>query len=144
MKYLPVPASPFYRWIVFNSVGANGISRKLRCFVLVSIAGLHYLPATALAVEAAVLHNFLWHENWTWADREKVNRNRWFRRIVYFHLANVVSMAGNMLLMRYFVGTLEMHYIPSNLIAIALCAVLNFRQETGWYSDLEGIRFSGG
>ena len=128
MKYLPVPASPFYRWIVFNSVGAMGFLVQMSVlFVSVSIAGLHYLPATALAVEAAVLHNFLWHENWTWADRAKASRNRWFRRIVYFHLANgLVSMAGNMLLMRYFVGTLEMHYIPANLIAIALCAVLNF------------------
>lgn len=29
---------------------------------LVRSLQMHYLPATAIAVEAAVLHNFFWHE----------------------------------------------------------------------------------
>jgi len=117
-----------YRLIAFNSVGALGFLVQMSTlFLLVSVAGLHYLPATVLAVEAALLHNFLWHEKWTWADRTTANGNGRFRRLVYFHLANgLVSIVGNVLLMRFFVGTLEMHYLPANVIAIAMCAVLNF------------------
>lgn len=128
MKFLPIPTSPLYRWIAFNSVGVIGfILQMSMLFLLVNIAGLHYLLAAALAVEAAVLHNFLWHEKWTWADRTAASENGWFRRLVYFHLANgLVSIVGNVLLMRFFVGTLEMHYMLANVIAIALCAVLNF------------------
>jgi putative flippase GtrA len=128
MRFLPVPVSPAHRWIAFNSVGAIGFAVQMGVlFLLVSIAGWHYLPATALAVEAAVLHNFIWHEKWTWADRAMANRKDRFRRLAYFHLANgIVSVAGNVLLMRFFVGTLEMHYLSANVIAIALCAVLNF------------------
>ena len=128
MRFLPVPKSPLYRWIAFNSVGVMGFLVQMSTlFVLVSFAGLHYLPATALAVEAAVLHNFLWHEKWTWADRTAASRNGRLRRLVYFHLANgLVSIVGNVLLMRFFVGTLEMHYLPANVIAIAMCAMLNF------------------
>jgi putative flippase GtrA len=58
------------RWLKFNAVGAIGIGVQLA--VLVGLkSGLHlsYLLATALAVEAAVVHNFLWHERYTWADR---------------------------------------------------------------------------
>ncbi len=36
---------------------------------LTLLLGPHYLVATALAVEMAVLHNFFWHRRWTWADR---------------------------------------------------------------------------
>ena len=128
MRFLPVPASPVYRWIVFNSVGVMGFVVQMSLlYLLAHFAGLHYLLATALAVEAAVLHNFVWHENWTWADRATANRNGWFKRLGWFHLANgVVSIAGNVLLMRFFVGTLGMYYMPANIIAIALCAVLNF------------------
>lgn len=128
MRFLPVPKSPIYRWFAFNSVGALGFLVQMSMlFLLVSIAGMHYLLATALAVEAAVLHNFLWHENWTWADRVRSCNNGWFRRLVYFHLANgLVSIAGNVLLVRYLVGTLEMYYMLANVIAIALCAVLNY------------------
>jgi len=117
-----------YRWIVFNAVGAMGFVLQMSAlFLMVHFAGLHYIPATALAVEAAILHNFLWHEKWTWADRAKSDKEGWFRRLVYFHLANgIVSLTGNILLMRFFVGTLGMHYVPANVIAIVICAMVNF------------------
>ena len=128
MKFLPVPSTPLFRWIAFNSVGAIGFVVQISAlYLMVRLAGLHYLPATALAVEIAVLHNFLWHENWTWADRSTGNRKGWLRRLAYFQLANgIVSIAGNVLLMRFIVGTLKVPYVPANLIAIAPCAVINF------------------
>ena len=128
MKFLSVPSSPVCRWLVFNSVGALGFVVQMGVlFLLVSILGLHYLIATAVAVEAAVLHNFFWHETWTWADRARVDKDRWFRRLAYFHMANgMVSIIGNLLLMRIFVGYFDMHYSLANLAAIAVCAVLNF------------------
>src|SRR5436190_21825889 len=47
---------------------AGFVLQALMLQVLVA-AGLPYLLATALAVEGAILHNFVWHERWTWADR---------------------------------------------------------------------------
>jgi putative flippase GtrA len=38
-------------------------------FLLKSVLHVHYLVATVIAVEMAVLHNFVWHEQFTWADR---------------------------------------------------------------------------
>ena len=81
------------RWLAFNGVGAIGVAVQLAVLaVLVRGAGLHTLIATAIAVEAAILHNFLWHERWTWADRassgqadlkvcsyERVRYERWRR-----------------------------------------------------------------
>ena len=32
------------------------------------VHGVHYLLATAVAVELAIVANFLWHERWTWQD----------------------------------------------------------------------------
>jgi putative flippase GtrA len=128
MKYFSVTGSRMHRWIVFNAVGAMGFAVQMSAlYLLVHFAGLHYLPATALAVETAVLHNFIWHENWTWIDRSKGDRTGRFKRLVYFHLANgIVSIAGNVLLMRIFAGMLKMHYITASVFSLALCAVLNF------------------
>ncbi len=58
------------RWLKFNLVGGMGIAVQLLMLVVLK-TGLHlnYLIATALAVETAVVHNFLWHERFTWADR---------------------------------------------------------------------------
>ena len=58
------------RWMKFNFVGGIGIVVQFAMlFFLKSIAHLNYLFATALAVEAAIIHNFVWHERFTWVDR---------------------------------------------------------------------------
>ena len=116
------------RWLVFNSVGAMGILVQICTLsLLISICGLHYLPATFLAVEAAILHNFFWHERWTWADRQSNCRNSRLARLLYFHLANgMISLTGNILLMSLFVEHLSMHYLTANGLSIAICSVVNF------------------
>jgi putative flippase GtrA len=92
---------------------------------LTGLAGLHYLVATALAVETAILHNFLWHELWTWGDRAREGQG--FLRLVRFNTTTgLVSLLGNLLFMRFFVGELSMHTLAANLGSIACCASLNF------------------
>lgn len=73
----PVPPSMFVRWWKFNFVGAIGICVQFAAlFLLKSALGFNYLFATAFAVEAAVVHNFVWHEQFTWVDRIKPDRIR--------------------------------------------------------------------
>ena len=58
------------RWLKFYVVGAMGIAVQAAALALfIHGFGWHYLVATPLAVEAAILHNFAWHWRWTWADR---------------------------------------------------------------------------
>ena len=58
------------RWLAFNAVGTMGVAVQLVALAaLTEMAGLDYRIATVLAVETAILHNFVWHERWTWRDR---------------------------------------------------------------------------
>jgi putative flippase GtrA len=117
------------RWLKFNFVGALGILVQLGVLALL-VSGLRvpYLAATAVAVETAVLHNFVWHERFTWKDRTGRRTARQVAgRLVRFHAGNgAISLAGNLLLMRFFVGTLHLPYLPANIITIGICAFLNF------------------
>ena len=116
------------RWAAFNIVGAAGILVQLTALLaLTRLWGWNYLAATAAAVELAVLHNFVWHERWTWADRAVGGAASMLGRMVRFHLSNgVLSILGNLLLMRLFAGTLGMNLVVANLLAIAICSILNF------------------
>jgi putative flippase GtrA len=118
------------RWLKFNFVGALGIAVQMGAFaLLVSGLRLHYLIATPLAVEAAVLHNFVWHERFTWKDRTReVGRPRDVAmRLLRFHAGNgAVSILGNMALMRVLVGVLHLNPYLGNGISIAICSLLNF------------------
>jgi putative flippase GtrA len=98
------------RWLKFNAVGALGVAVQLAALALLTqLAGIGTLWATAVAVEAAVLHNFAWHERYTWADRIRSGRSAGLvvRRLLAFHAGNgAVSLAGNLLLMAWLAGRL--------------------------------------
>ena len=121
-------AAQMRRWMAFNLVGALGVLIQLSTLaVLTGWLGLHYLVATGLAVEAAVLHNFLWHEHWTWSDRSGQDKEGMWKRLVRFHLANgALSIGGNLILMRLLVGSCSMNYAVANILTIAVCSLLNF------------------
>ena len=65
-----ISPSKLVRFSKFNLVGAIGIAVQFSAlFLLKNVFNFNYLVATALAVETAVLHNFCWHERFTWVDR---------------------------------------------------------------------------
>jgi putative flippase GtrA len=116
------------RWLSFNSVGAIGVAVQLSVLaLLVHVAGLHYLAATAIAVETAVLHNFIWHQRWTWRDRPSTSAFDVVGRLARFHLLNgAVSMVGNLGIMTILTGTLRIEPLLANVVAIATCSLVNF------------------
>jgi putative flippase GtrA len=118
----------FFRWLKFNFVGAMGIGVQLAVlWILEGAFHWHYLAATALAVETAVLHNFVWHERFTWKERSPGGWRATVLRLLRFHAGNgVVSIAGNLALMRLFTGALGMAVLIANGLAIAICSVANF------------------
>jgi putative flippase GtrA len=119
------PGGNLVRWLKFNIVGAIGVLVQLAVLgLLQSSLQVNYLVATALAVEAAVLHNFFWHEAFTWADRGTGKR---LSRLVTFNLATgFFSIIGNLVMMALLVGDAGMSSLPANLISIAICSLGNF------------------
>jgi putative flippase GtrA len=116
------------RWIKFHMVGLMGMCVQLAFLPLLkSGLGLDYLPATVLAVEAAVLHNFAWHEKFTWRDRASVHYSEVVKRLLRFNLSTgMVSIVGNVVIMRYLVGQQHLPYMMANIAAIGCCSILNF------------------
>jgi putative flippase GtrA len=113
------------RWLKFNAVG--GIGMVVQLVVLAGLKNgfeLNYLLATAIAVEAAVVHNFLWHEQFTWRDRRT---GKSLGRLGKFNLTTgTFSILGNLALMKLLVDELHFAYLPANGMAIAVCSMVNF------------------
>jgi putative flippase GtrA len=120
--------STFRTWVKFNAVGVLGIPVQLSVLALLkSGLGFHYLIATAIAVETAVLHNFTWHERWTWIERTQAAPGGLTGRLVRFHLTNgLVSICGNLVVMWILVSWLGVAYLAANLVAMGVCATANF------------------
>ena len=119
------------RLLRFNVTGGLGIAVQIGVlWLLVHGLAVSHLPATALAVSAAVLHNFLWHWRWTWRDRE-IPLSAAGAALARFAMANgAVSLAGNLFAMSLLVGAWGLAPLPANLLAIAACGLVNF-----WLGD---------
>ena len=115
------------RWLVFNAVGTMGVAVQLAVLVsLTEALGLNYLVATVLAVESAILHNFVWHERWTWLDRDRGGHGRW-ERLAWFNLVTgTLSISTNVVFTALYVSTFGVHYAVANVLAIASCSLLTF------------------
>jgi putative flippase GtrA len=125
------------RWVKFNLVGAMGMAVQLAALALLNrCIPSHYLVSAAAAVELTLLHNFVWHMHYTWRDRSGRDRGDgapWGRPFVRFQFSNgLVSLVGNLILMRLLVHGVHLPLLVSNLIAIFCCSIANFCIGNSW------------
>jgi putative flippase GtrA len=124
--------NPFTRWCRFNLVGAVGMMVQFAALGLFTrVAPGHYLACTAAAVEVAVLHNFVGHVHFTWRDRRDCSALA--GRLVRFHLSNgLVSLLGNLAIMRALVHGTHLPLLAANGVAILTCSMVNFYLSHCW------------
>ncbi|MCY4119585.1 MAG: GtrA family protein [Acidobacteria bacterium] len=124
---LPETVRGLRRWLAFNAVGTMGVAVQLTVLLsLTEALGFDYRIATVLAVESAILHNFVWHERWTWRDRRRDVRGRWLRLAWFNLVTGAFSISSNVGFTALYVNTLGVHYAIANLMAIATCSLLTF------------------
>jgi len=113
------------RWLRFNAVGIAGTAVQFVALWFMVRNGWPKPIAAALAVEAAVIHNFLLHERWTWKDRSR--QGGAIRRFARFNFSNgAISIAGNAFIMWLLATRLDWPYLPVNILAVLICSGFNF------------------
>lgn len=111
------------RLVRFNVVGALGFALQLGVLSALERAGWPVLLATLVAVEAAVLHNFTWHERWTWADMPAGSRAG---RLSRFHATNgLISLVGNAAITAALAAA-GVPVVIANAAAVVACGAANF------------------
>jgi putative flippase GtrA len=129
------------RPVIFVAVGAIGFVLQLTALAaLMSFAHWTWLPATLVAVELAVIHNFFWHERITWRERfagvERSPRPQTradLERFLRFNAATgLTSILGNALLMAICVGVLGLPVLLSNAMAVGTMSAANFLLADRW------------
>lgn len=129
------------RPVVFALVGVVGYAvQTLALWILVSHAGMGVVTATLVATELAVVHNFIWHVRWTWADRP-AGGLAVAARFLRFNVSNGgISLVGGAASMALLVHAVGMPYLLANLLTVLLCAAANFLAGDRWVFTLPGPR----
>ena len=117
----------------FVAVGAIGFVLQIGALTLLTQAvGWPYGPATALAVALAVLHNFWWHERWTWRDRTAAGPGLARRLARYYVTTGATSIAGNLAVTAIGVELFGWSPIVANVAAVAGSSLANFVISDRW------------
>ena len=120
----------------FYVVGLLGMVVQLLVLRMLTEGGhFHYLVSTVIAVELAVIHNFFWHDRWTWPsaslDSDSVRRRA--IRFCKFNLSTgLVSMVTNVIVTRTLVDSNGIQYVAANLVAIVFGSVATFVLSEVW------------
>ena len=112
------------RFARFALAGTSGFVVQMAAMgVLTSILGVNYLIATVIAVEAAILANFVWHQRWTFRDRS----GAWLERLIQFNALNAItSIFGSLFLTALFVEAAGLHPVLANIVSVAALSLINF------------------
>lgn len=116
------------RLVRFSMAGLAGFAVQVAALAfLVSVTNMHYLVATILAVEAAILINFVWHDRWTWRDRPPLTEAERWRRLARFNaMTGLTSIAGSVMVTAALVEMLSMPPIVANIISVIALGTVNF------------------
>lgn len=114
-----------HRWLKFHAVAALGMVLQLALLQALSgAAGWNYLWATLVAVEAAIVHNFFWHERWTWATAGLPGVTSRFWK--YQLGTGMLSLVSNLFAMRLLAGEFGLPLLLANGVAIVVSGLINF------------------
>ena len=116
------------RFLRFNAVSAAGFALQLLTVALLTRwLAVPDVAATGAAVAAAVVHNFLWHRRWTWADRVADPAGA-FAPFFRFAAANgALSILGNVVIVTVAVEAAGIDVVAANVGAVAMCGLLNYQ-----------------
>lgn len=126
--------NPLRRFFRFNLVGFFGIVTQLTTLTILNHAfPRHYLLTSTVAVEFTLLHNFVWHLHYTWPAESQRRTHEVLAQLLRFHLSNgLISLLGNVILMRIFVHVTHMRVLLANAVSIACCGLANFLLAHHW------------
>lgn len=118
----------------FGIVGVIGVFVNQGLLMLLHGAlgmALHF--ASALAIEASILGNFVLNRRFTWGHRERWPPGQWLRRAAQYHVATAASaVLGNFGVLMVLVHFFGVDYRLANLIGIAAGAAVNYLASELW------------
>lgn len=116
------------RFLKFSAVGGSGVLINMTVLTLLSSQGLDYLRSDMVAVETAILTNFLLNEFWTFSDFSRKQPGVVYR-LIRFLKFNLICSGGAIINIGVFWMLTEyvgVNYLLSNLFGIGAATLWNY------------------
>jgi dolichol-phosphate mannosyltransferase len=112
------------RIIKFGLVGLSGVVvNTVILGVLTELAQLNYKWSSLIAIQIAIISNFIFNDKWTFVDRKKQSLTK---RFLSFESISIIGAVINWALLIACTELLGIHYLISNLIGILIAFIWNY------------------
>ena len=119
----------WFQLVRFSIVGGTGYVINLTVFaLLVTVTGVHYIPAAVLAFCVAVTNNFLLNRHWTFRATQGTASFQAPR----FILVSLVALAFNLAVLNALVAWAGTNEVAAQAAAIIAATPLNFIGNKLW------------
>lgn len=127
MRILPL----FSRGIRFYVVGWIGMAVNSGCLYLMkSVLGIPLIPSSMIAIECAIIHNFILHRHWTWKERNGYNTPFFKQLIIYNAMTGLVDFTVNVSVLFILTEFFGVYYMIANIVGMILGPLFKF-----WIND---------
>ncbi|MFB6208407.1 MAG: glycosyltransferase [Candidatus Nanohaloarchaea archaeon] len=121
------------RMLKFGVVGAIGTVVNMGLlYLFTEYVGLHYMISAGIAVESAIVSNFVLNDIWTFIDRKKEGMKNLMERFTKFQAVSLTGLGLNLGLLWTFTKIAGIYYLLSNLIAILIVFFWNYFINLFW------------
>ncbi len=118
--------SMLFRGGKFMAVAWLGMGVNTACLYLFKgILHIKLIPASLMAIEIAIIHNFIWFRTWTWRDRP--NKPPFFQQLIKYNLATgAVDFLANVSVLWSLSTFLKIHYLLANILGMIAPPFIKF------------------
>ena len=125
------------RLMKFALVGGCGAVINSAALYLLTNAGIHYLAASAVATETAIVSNFIGNYFFTFSDRS----GRIFEKFGRFQIVSLLALIVTMGVLWLLTSSFGIEFLLVwNLIAIVIAFIVNFMINMKWTWNIREVR----
>ena len=121
----------FLRLTKFSIVGAIGaVINTGFLWVFTDVAGIFYLYSSAIAIEIAIILQFLMNDRWTFKERRTTHVEQFIKRILKSNLWRSGGLVVNIGVLYFLTEYVGVYYLLSNIAGIICAFLLNYLFES--------------
>lgn len=96
-------------------------------YLMKGVLGVPLIPASMIAIELAIVHNFIWHRNWTWKKRLADKPEPFFRQLLVYNTATgLIDILVNVSLLWILTTFFGVYYLIANVFGMIMGPVIKF------------------
>lgn len=117
----------FLRLIKFSIVGVIGaVINTGFLWLFTDVAGLFYLYSSVIAIEIAIILQFLMNDRWTFKERKTTHVEQFMTRIIKSNIWRSGGLAVNIGVLYFLTEHVGVYYLLSNIVGIICAFLLNY------------------